>query len=131
MTQISYRRLTLGYLPIVRINRTLGTILVPGVVTVSKMAHAHIAQDHPLEYADIMAALPGIIAAPTFIGLDPKHPHAFYLVDALQTVVGQYALVALGFVPSTGGTYQVKSAYGLKASQFAGRVRAGRVVPLL
>lgn len=125
-----YPGLTLGPLPVARINARLGTNLVPGVVTVSKAAHAHIANDHPLEYADIMAALPGLIANPAFIGQDPKHPHAFYLVDALQTTVGSYAMVAIGFTLSPGGTYQVKSAYGLKAYQFTSRVKAGRVVPL-
>ena len=100
-----YPGLTLGSLPVVRINAALGTNLAPGMVTVSKAAHAHIAQKHPLEYADIMAALPGLIADPAFIGQDPKHPHAFYLVDALQTAVGSYAMVAIGFTLSPGGTY--------------------------
>jgi len=125
-----YPGLTLGQLPVGRINARLGTNLVPGSVTVSKAAHAHIAIDHPLEYADIMTALPGIIADPAFIGQDPKHPHAFYLLDALQTAVGSYAMVAIGFTLSPGGTYQVKSAYGLKAYQFTSRVKAGRVVAL-
>lgn len=125
-----YPGLTLGPLPVDRINARLGTSLVPGVVTVSKAAHAHIAEDHPLEYAAVMAALPGLIANPAFIGQDPKHPHAFYLLDALQTSVGSYALVAIGFTLSSGNTYQVKSAYGLKAYQFTSRVRAGRIVPL-
>lgn len=125
-----YPGLTFGLLPVERINARLGTNLVPGMVTVSKAAHAHIANDHSLEYAQIMAALPGLIANPAFIGHDPKHPHAFYLIDALQTAVGSYAMVAIGFALSPGGTYQVKSAYGLKATQFTSRVKAGRVVPL-
>jgi hypothetical protein len=114
-----------------RINRTIGTNLAPGNVGLSKVAHKHIAVDHPVEYADIMAALPGVIANPAFIGRDPAHPHAFYLVDALATPVGQFALVAIAFVPAQDGTYKIASAYGLKATQLAGRVKAGRVVPLL
>lgn len=92
-----YPGITLGPLPVARVNARLGTNLVPGLVTISKAAHGHIANDHPLEYADIMAALPGLIANPAFIGQDPKHPHAFYLLDALQTAVGSYAMVAIGF----------------------------------
>lgn len=126
-----YKGINLGPLPVDRINRTIGTTLLPGKVTVSKIAHQHIAVDHPNEYADIMAALPGLIANPAFIGQDPAHPHAFYLVDALQTAVGSFALVAIAFTRSKGGTYKVASAYGLKATQFTGRVKAGRVVPLL
>jgi hypothetical protein len=100
-------------------------------VTVSKIAHQHIAVDHPLEYADIMAILPGLIANPAFIGQDPSHPHAFYLVDALQSTVAPFALVAIAFKQSKGGTYKVASAYGLKSTQFTGRCKAGRLVQLL
>lgn len=39
-------------------------------------------------------------------------------------------MVAIGFALSPGGTYQMKSAYGLKAYQFTSRVKAGRVIPL-
>ncbi len=126
-----YPGLTLGLLPVDRINRTCGTALVSGSVTMSKAAHEHIALDHPQEYALIMQALPSLIANPVFIGRDPKHPHAFYLVDALSTPVGSHAMVAIGFALSPGGTYQVKSAYGLKGHQFTSRVKAGRVIPLL
>ena len=123
--------LTLGPLPVVRINRTLGTSLAPGNVTVSKQAHRHIAIDHPIEYPAIMAALANIVASPAFVGQDPKHPHAFYLVEAVTSAVGTHALVAIGFQRSKGGTYKVKSAYALKGSQFAGRLTAGRLMPLL
>lgn len=126
-----YPGLNLGPLPVDRINRTVGWTLAAGDVTVSKIAHEHIAKDHPLEYADIMAALPGLIANPAFLGQDPAHPHAFYLVDALATAVGSFAMVAIGFKLSKGGTYKVASAYGLKASQVTGRVKAQRLVPLL
>lgn len=126
-----YPGLNLGPLPVDRINRTAGWQLLAGDVTVSKIAHEHIALAHPIEYADIMAALPGLIANPAFLGQDPSHPHAFYLVDALTTAVGAFAMVAIGFRRSTGGTYKVASAYGLKATQFSGRVKAQRLIPLL
>ena len=96
----------------------------------SKIAHEHIALAHPDEYADIMAALPGLIANPAFVGRDPAHPHAFYLVDAIPNAVRPFALVAIAFKLSKGGTYKVASAYGLKATQLSGRVKAGRLVPL-
>lgn len=127
----TYPALTLGPLPVDRINRTIGTSLLPGKVTVSKAAHAHIATDHPDEYPAIMAALANIVTAASFIGQDPKHPHAFYLVEPCTSPLGTHALVAIGFRVSPGGTYQVKSAYALKASQFAGRIQAGRLQPLL
>lgn len=53
-----YKGLNLGPLPVDRINRTIGSTLLPGNVTVSEAAHRHIALDHPIEYADIMEALP-------------------------------------------------------------------------
>lgn len=125
-----YPALKLGPLPVGRINATIGTTLVPGRVTVSKAAHKHIALDHPAEYPTIMAALAGIIANPAFIGRDPAHPHAFYLVDALPNPAGPFALVAIGLEMTPGGTYAVKSAYGIKAGQLTSRVKEGRVVPL-
>lgn len=126
-----YPSLNLGELPVDRINRTIGTVLVAGHVTVSKKAHQHMAEKHSAEYAEMMEALPGMIANPAFIGRDPAHPHAFYLVDSLETKVGSFALVAIAFERSPEGTYKVASAYGLKATQFTSRVKAGRVVPLL
>lgn len=127
----TYPGLTLGPLPVLRINATLGSALVPGVVTVSKAAHRHIAEKHPVEYPDIMAVLPGVIANPAFIGRDPAHPHAFYLVDAFIAQNLPFALAAIGFTLTPGSTYPLASAYGLKASQFTSRVKAGRIVPLL
>lgn len=127
----TYPGLTIGPLPVGRINRTLGLNLAPGLVTVSKAAHEHIAVDHPQEYADIMGALTGLIANPAFIGRDPKHPQNFYLVDALPTTVGAFALVAIAFKRSKGGTYKVASAYGIKATQFTSRVKSGRLMTLL
>jgi len=115
----------------VRINATLDTNLPAGIVTVSKAAHAHIAIKHPAEYADIMAVLPGLVINPAFIGRDPAHPHAFYLVDALTVQNLPFAMAAIGFTLTPGNTYPLASAYGLKASQFTSRVKAGRVVPLL
>jgi hypothetical protein len=126
-----YKGLNLGPLPVDRINRTIGTALLPGKVTVSKIAHEHIAVKHPLEYAQIMAVLPGLVANPAFIGRDPAHPHAFYLVDSMEVGPGSFAMVAIAFARSKGGTYKVASAYGLKASQLTSRVKTGRVVPLL
>jgi hypothetical protein len=122
--------LNLGPLPVSRINATIGTSLAPGEVTVSKAAHAHIALDHPTEYPAIMAALANIVANPAFVGQDPKHPHAFYLVEAVTSPLGSHALVAIGFQRDKTGHYRVKSAYALKASQFAGRLQTGRLVPL-
>lgn len=126
-----YPRLSLGPLPVDRINRTIGTLLVEGHVTVSKKAHQHIAEKHPDEYAEIMEVLPSLIGNAAFIGRDPAHPHAFYLVDSLETKVGAFAMVAIAFERSSEGTYKVASAYGIKAAQFTSRVKAGRVVPLL
>lgn len=42
------------------------------MVTVTKAARAYIAKNHPLEYAAMMAALPGLIANPAFIGRTPS-----------------------------------------------------------
>ena len=63
-----YPALDLGPLPVDLINRTLGTELEPGRVRLSARAHRHIAEDHPDDYQTCMAALPGAVAAPTYIG---------------------------------------------------------------
>lgn len=127
----NFASLNLGALPVGRINATLGLTLAPGVVTVSKAAHRHIATKHAAEYAEIMQVLPGLVADPAFIGREPAHPHAFYLVDALAVTNLPFAMAAIGFTLTPGRTYPLASAYGLKATQFTSRVKAGRIVPLL
>lgn len=107
-----YPAFRIGPLPATGINKALGTELDPADVWVSKACHAHIAEDHPGDYALVKAHIVDIVRSPTWIGQDPQHGRNFYLV---KRIVGEaetdIVLVAVGLELSLHGTYNVRSAY--------------------
>lgn len=116
-----YPALDLGPLPVDLINRTLGTELDPGRVRLSARAHRHLAEDHPDDYRTCMAALPGAIAAPTYIGQAPRHSRNIELVKRVRGLQGWMVLVAVGLEPDRRGDYRVRSSYLVRESAVEGR----------
>ena len=123
-----YPALDLGPLPVDLINRTLGTELDPGRVRLSARAHRHIAEDHPNDYQTCMAALPGAVAAPTYIGQAPHHARNIELVKRVRGVEGWMVLVAVGLEPDRRGDYRVRSSYLVRESTVEGRRLRGRLL---
>ena len=123
-----YPALDLGPLPADLINRTLGTELEPGRVRLSARARLHIAEDHPNDYQTCMAALPGAVAAPTYIGQAPHHARNIELVKRVRGVEGWMVLVAVGLEPDRRGDYRVRSSYLVRESTVEGRRLRGRLL---
>jgi hypothetical protein len=59
---IEYPAINLGFLPVEAINAVLGTELETGRVRLSRLAHRHMAEDHPEDYGICFAALAETIA---------------------------------------------------------------------
>lgn len=116
-----YPAVDLGSLPVDLINRTLGTELDPGRVRLSARAHRHIAEDHPEDYQTCIAALPGAIAAPTYIGQSPHHARNIELVKRVRGVEGWMVLVAVGLEQDRRGDYRLRSSYLVRESAVEGR----------
>ena len=116
-----YPALDLGPLPVDLINRTLGTELEPGRVRLSARAHRHIAEDHPDDYQICIGALPGAIAAPTYIGQAPHQSRNIELVKRVRGVEGWMVLVALGLGRDRRGDYRVRTSYLVRESTVEGR----------
>ena len=125
---MKYSAFRVGPLPTNKINQALGMDLLPGDVWVSKACHGHIARDHPEDYAVIIAAIFEIVAAPLYVGQDPKSSHNFYVVRRLPTgATGPFGLVAIGFEPNEFGGYNVRSAYALSQEDVDNRRAAQRL----
>jgi hypothetical protein len=87
------------------------------------------AEDHPADYADCIAALPATIASPTFIGQAPGHTRNFEMVRRIARPDGQAVLVAIGLEVDDVGDYRVRSCYLISAATVDARRRAGRLIP--
>lgn len=128
MPPIRYTAIELGPLPADAINAVLGTELEPGLVRLSAVAHRHMAEDHPDDYPVCIAALPGAIAAPSFIGQAPGHAENFEIIRRIARADGQAVLVAIGLETDEAGEYRVRSCYLVKAKVVDARRLAGRLV---
>lgn len=107
-----YSAFRVGPLPAAAINRAIGTELEIADVWVSKACHAHIAQDHPEDYAIIKANIVDIIRRPSMVGQDPRHGRNFYLVKKIPLDEGEgFCMVAIGLEQSHHGTYNIRTAY--------------------
>jgi len=124
-----YPALDLGPLPVDAINTAIKTELAPGIAHLSTQAHRHMAEDHPADYADCIAALPDVIASPSFIGQAPGHTRNFEMVRRTRRQDGQAVLVAIGLEPDNAGNYRVRSCYLISAETVDDRRRKGRLIP--
>ncbi len=123
-----YPAIRIGPLPVEKINKALGVDLDPGEVWVSQAAHAHIAIDHPDDYPFIIEAIFEIVAAPLYVGQDPKHSADFYIVRAMPPgSPNPHGLVAIGFERNAFGSYNVRTAYSISQATVDTRRQAKRL----
>ena len=128
---VSFPALNLGPLPVALINAALGTELLPGRVRLSRQAHKHMAEDHPADYPDCLAALSAAVASPSFVGQAPGHGRNFELLRRIARSDGKVMLVAIGLEPDDAGDYRVRSCYLVTAETVDARRRAGRLKAVL
>ena len=128
MAKPKYPFVDLGELPVDLINLTLGTELEPGNAILTAVAHRHIAEDHPEEYPIVIAHLPLLIAAPSYIGQSPRHNESFEIVRRLVVGNGQEIVLAgLNMVRNKFGNYNVHSAYALTEEIVTVRIARGHL----
>ncbi|MBF0392510.1 MAG: hypothetical protein HQL38_07500 [Alphaproteobacteria bacterium] len=120
-----YKAIKLGAVPVDLVNKALGRTLVEGRAKLSALAHQHIAQDHPTDYALVMRALRSVLDAPDYVGHDGFDIPNFYFVRAVSDGAGQaHVLVAIAISPSADGCYRVRSAYSISPATVANRLGA-------
>jgi len=127
-TAPSYPSRDLGPLPVDLVNAALGTELEPGRVRLSTLAHKHMAEDHPDDYATCIATLPLAVADPTFIGQAPRKTGNFEMLRRVNRPDGKVVLVAIGLERDDRGDYRVRSCYLVSAETVDSRRRAGRLI---
>ncbi|MFM2150290.1 MAG: hypothetical protein RLZZ187_2596 [Pseudomonadota bacterium] len=93
----------------------------------SGMAHRHIAQDHPADYAQHFHYAQAVIADPTFIGQAPKHRDNFELIRRIPGANGDALLVAVGIATDDQGRYRVKSVYTLTPAKLEAKRGKGTI----
>lgn len=129
MAMTQYKSKTFGPLPHDLINDTLGTELAGGKVILSVRAHEHIARDHPLDYASVMASIDVVLASPGYIGQAPRHARNFEMVRRVRLLNGTaIVLVALSLERNQFGNYNIRSGYCLKEDDVTTRVTNGHLI---
>ena len=122
-----YPAIDLGPLPVDLINDALDTELEPGRARLSRMAHQHMAIDHPADYPVCIVELAAAIAGPTFIGQAPGHSRNFEMIRRVGRADGSVVLVAIGLEPDDRGDYRVRTCYLLEVEKVEERRRQGRL----
>lgn len=125
-----FKAFRVGPLPAAAINAALGTELEVCDVWVSKLAHQHIALDHPDDYAAVKANIIDIITNPTWVGQDPRHGDNFYLVRRTPQEGADAVLIAIGLEVNEFGTYNVRTAYAIGEEDILTRRLRGSLHPL-
>lgn len=89
------------------------------------------AEDHPADYLAYLAALPTVVASPSFIGQAPGHGRNFELLQRIARADGKVVLVAIGLERDDAGEYRVRSCYLVTAETVDTRRQAGRLKAVL
>jgi hypothetical protein len=101
--------LIIGPMPVIAVNKTLGTELEAGEVVLTRGAQRHANQRHPEDYPKCLPHLANVIANPRYIGDDYTNSgiEIWGYVATLATMV----LVAVELIPDEQGRYQTSSFY--------------------
>lgn len=126
---VQYPALDLGLLAVDAVNAVLGTELEPGHVWLSETAHAHMAIDHPDDYATCFAALTLVVSAPTLIGEAPKKTRNFELHRRVNHPDGKVVMAAISLEANAHGNYQMRTSYLVAGEVVDNRRLANRLRP--
>lgn len=117
------KELSLGQLPVAKINKALELELIAGEVIFSVGAQVHAERRHPAEFLLCLPYLAGIIANPLYIGDDHKNAG----IELISRVVAANAmvLVAINLERDEAGRYHILSFYTVKAEKIESRRQKG------
>jgi hypothetical protein len=117
------KELSLGQLPVAKINKALELELIAGEVVFSVGAQVHAEREHPAEFLLCLPYLAGIIADPLYIGDDHKNP-GIELISRVAAV-GAMVLVAINLELDHLGRYHILSFYTVKPEKIENRRQKG------
>ena len=106
------------------INRTLGTEIECGPVTLTSAAQAHAAKRHPDDYGRCQPHLASVIANPLFVGDDCKNPGKIELIGRVASIKTAI-LVAINLERNERGEYEVASFYPVAEGKIEKRQAKG------
>jgi hypothetical protein len=118
------KELSLGQLPVAKINKALELELIAGEVVFSVGAQVHAERRHPAEFLLCLPYLAGIIANPLYIGDDHKNPGRIELISR-AAAANAMVLVAIKLEPDEAGRYHILSFYTMKAEKIENRRQKG------
>ncbi|WFU80762.1 hypothetical protein QA645_41190 [Bradyrhizobium sp. CIAT3101] len=117
------KELSLGPLPVAKINAALEMELAAGDVVFSVGAQVHAERRHSKEFLLCLPYLSGIVTDPLYIGDDHKNPG----IELISRVVAadSMVLVAINLDRDEQGRYHVLSFYPVKAEKIESRRQKG------
>jgi hypothetical protein len=126
---VIYKSLNLGWLDTAIINQTLKRSMPCGHVILTRTAHKHAAEKHPVDYPFCLPFLKEAIQNPSFIGYSLRNFDNIQVVfhhDALKEGV---MLVALSAEPDDRGKYRVRTFYRISVQALTEKRVSGRLYP--
>lgn len=117
------KEISLGPLPVDKINKALEMEMVAGDVVFSVGAQVHAERHHPDAFLLCLPYLSGIVSDPLYIGDDHKNP-GIELISRV-TVANTMVLVAINLEPDGQGRYHVLSFYPVTIAKIEGRRQRG------
>src|SRR5437016_2390850 len=113
----------IGPMPVVAVNKTLGTELEAGEVVLTRGAQRHANRRHPEDYPKCLPHLASVISNPRYIGDD--HSNSGIEIWGYVGTLASLVLVAIELVPDEHGRYQISSFYMVSEKKAQARRQKG------
>lgn len=115
--------LRIGPMPVVTVNKTLGTELEAGEVILTRGAQRHANRRHPHDYPKCLPHLANVIANPRYVGDD--HTNSGIEIWGYVAALGSLVLVAVELIPDDDGRYKISSFYTVSEAKAQARRERG------
>jgi len=125
MSQIRFKPLSLGPLPIVHVEKHLNLIIAEGSVHFSIPAQNHAYRNHGDDFMRCMPYLSQAIADPHYIGQAPHYKNKGFEVIFSPPAEEFHMLIAVQLRCDNRGRYQLSSVYPVDTNKINGRIRKG------
>lgn len=110
-------------MPVIAVNKTLGTELEVGDVILTRGAQRHANRRHPADYPKCLPHLASVIANPRYIGDD--HTNSGIEIWGYVATLATMVLVAIELIPDEQGRYQISSFYMVSEKKAQSRRQKG------
>jgi hypothetical protein len=113
----------IGPMPVIAVNKTLGTELGAGEVVLTRGAQRHAYKRHPNDYPKCLPHLASVISNPRYIGDD--HTNSGIEIWGYVGAIASLVLVAIELIPDEHGRYQIASFYMVSEKKAQSRREKG------